>query len=238
MDLKTNMTMHMLKQKVEGERRKVNRRPEVYITVQEFVLQDDGAIAFSPQEFSLSGLRVHAFVEIIGTQRQIAKELGQEAAARLLKRAGSWFGRKKKKTNETRDAREKATLVGKQSSPAASGGDAGEVQQEDDDDEHEVVQTCVVELTLRMSKQAQDEKVKVKISDLSVGENTFTSTKVAQKALGNPRIRTMIEAGISKVVMHAFTKKLRKARTKVWDAAYRKVCCCFSRCAKTSTISN
>jgi hypothetical protein len=218
------MSMLMLKRKMEGERRKVNSRPEVYITVREFVLRDEGSISFSTQEFSLNGLRVNALVEIVGTQKQIAKELGQEAASRLLKKASSWVSKKKDKKSSSKS--EKATLVGKKAIP-----DIEEDGPQDTGAEDEVVQTCLVELVLNVFKEASDEKVSVKISDLSVGENTFTSPATAKKALGNSRIRGMIEAGIAKVVRHSLTKKLKKAKA---QGVISKVCCCFFKCTKAS----
>ncbi|CAK0858771.1 unnamed protein product [Prorocentrum cordatum] len=228
MDVQSSMSMLMLKSKMEGERRRVNSRPEVHITVQELLLQDSGSISFSTQEFSLQGLRVRALVEIKGTQATIAKELGQEAATRLLKKASSWVPGKKKDKKASSSKSEKATLVGKKgtvevedNAAQATGGD------------DEVLQTCTVELALNVSKEPADDKVHVKIRDLSVGENTFASPATAKKALSNHRIKAMIEAGLAKVMRHSFTKKLKKAKAAhPCRSAIRKLCCCFCKRAE------
>mmetsp|Transcript_102795 Transcript_102795/g.331674 ORF Transcript_102795/g.331674 Transcript_102795/m.331674 type:complete len:223 (+) Transcript_102795:224-892(+) len=217
MDLQAGMSMRVLKQRMEGERRRVNRRPEVYLTVRELALQDDGAITFSTREFSLSGLRVHALVEITGTHAQIARDLGQEAASRLWKKA---TGLVRSKPGPAAPAGEAATLVGKRSDPAAEA-EAGQGGP--------AVQTCVVELTLSVSKEAGEERVRARIKDLEVGENTFTSKATAKRALGNARVRAMIEAGISKVVRHALSKKLNKAKAN----AFKKACGCFMKCFRS-----
>lgn len=228
MNVQSSMSLLMLKKKLEGERKKVNSRPEVHLTIQEFVLRDEGAIRFSPQEFSLSGLQVHAHVEIAGTQAQIAKELGKEAASRLLKKAASVIGKGKSKNKKKKGSKEEnSTLVGKQLSKNDTPIDSEEPLGSFDN-EAKVVQTCNVELTLSMVKQAGNEKVSVAISELVVGQNSFASPSVAKKALNNPRITSLIESGIARVV----TKKLKKAR----EGVFKTLCCFCFRCFKSSPV--
>lgn len=87
------------------------------------------------------------------------------------------------------------------------------------------MQTCDVRFSMSLKKTPEAEKVKVKITDIRVFENTFASAATAQKILDHGSIRPLIEAGLSKVVTNAFSKKLRTMKAPGGLACRRAMCC-------------
>jgi hypothetical protein len=75
--------MSSLKEGLIGTRRQMRvGKPDVFITINELLLQDDGD--FSAAQFSLKDLKVRCSVEVIGSNFEIVQELGSELALKLV----------------------------------------------------------------------------------------------------------------------------------------------------------
>mmetsp|Transcript_41321 Transcript_41321/g.95692 ORF Transcript_41321/g.95692 Transcript_41321/m.95692 type:complete len:219 (-) Transcript_41321:110-766(-) len=78
------LSLQLLREKLEGDRRRMNDRPEVWVTIVQVVFKDCPETTFSPAKFSLEGLRAHTTFEITGSSQQIIREIGDQAALKLM----------------------------------------------------------------------------------------------------------------------------------------------------------
>jgi len=81
--LDASHTMSALKGALQGNRRRVNTVPEVYVTIEDMELKDGGSIMFSPEKFSFSGLNFQTLVEVKGTVAELAGIAAAKGAAKL-----------------------------------------------------------------------------------------------------------------------------------------------------------
>eukprot|EP00746_Dinoflagellata_sp_MGD_P004259 gnl/MRDRNA2_/MRDRNA2_108213_c0_seq1.p1 gnl/MRDRNA2_/MRDRNA2_108213_c0~~gnl/MRDRNA2_/MRDRNA2_108213_c0_seq1.p1 ORF type:complete len:215 (-),score=65.18 gnl/MRDRNA2_/MRDRNA2_108213_c0_seq1:22-666(-) len=196
----TKMNVAMMKAKMEGDRRKVEDSPETFVTIEELILKDDGAVLFSPAKFTLQGIHFRVLVEMTGTAAEISKEIGQVAAMSLMDKAGL--------SDSTKDKIGSAAVTGLNAVNSGVGalkdkmgkGGKAEAAKADDSQERQV-KSFTVNLTVDMVKEFQQE-VEVKITDLS------TSFPAMKKALEQEKIRKQIEKRLSAKATQVASEKL------------------------------
>eukprot|EP00405_Crypthecodinium_cohnii_P022240 CAMPEP_0206473082 /NCGR_PEP_ID=MMETSP0324_2-20121206/32624_1 /ASSEMBLY_ACC=CAM_ASM_000836 /TAXON_ID=2866 /ORGANISM="Crypthecodinium cohnii, Strain Seligo" /LENGTH=268 /DNA_ID=CAMNT_0053947885 /DNA_START=168 /DNA_END=974 /DNA_ORIENTATION=+ len=251
------MALKLLKQRLEGVRKKVSNKPEIYIVVEElFLPPHNGSVLVGTDELLLEQLKVKAVVEIIGPRHQILAELGREAARRTLKKgiAKLKLPIKAKGWRFTRGATTSATvtnnieevhILGKSAEtlpamsseehlqvgvadPSGDSTSAGTSRSLSPSQDREVImQTCYVELSINAKQLPGEEKVKVKIKDLDVGENTFASSQGARKVLRSPKVVSLLEAAIASHLQKTLTKQVRKSRAKLLALPCFRYCRCL-----------
>lgn len=243
-DLQSSLALQTLQENIEGVQKRISRKPLMFMTVHKFELKETGSV--NVREFCLEGLRVDALLEIPGSQKQILKDVGQEAARRIMNKAKSkapfsMLG-KKRPPPEIKAApatSQNTTLIGQRQDPGSD-----EPEEEDDRPDAPKVQTAQVQMTMKITKVAGNDKLVVKIKELSVGQNTFTSQKMAKRILHAPGLRTIIESGVSKLVSKSMSKKLVKEKTRFRDKMKNRFCfvcvsmfrvlTCFTCCKRGS----
>lgn len=211
MDMQSSMALQTMQKNIEGVRKRINRKPLMFLTVQKFQLKEEGSI--NVREFCLEGLQVTGFLEIPGSQKQIMKEFGQEAARKLMNKAKEKapfriFGKR------TPQPEAKPPPVALAEKTDLDDEDISLMEQEDKPGAPKI-QTAHVQMTMKLTKAKDADKVTVKIRELTVGQNTFTSQKTAKRILSAPGARTIIEAGVSKIVSKGMSKKLGKEKNKL-----------------------
>jgi len=83
-----------LKRRIEGDRRRVLTSPEVWVTVEELYLVDDGEVYFNAFKFSLKGLKFHTLVEVKGTATELAAIAASKGTETFLTRIGVSTGKR------------------------------------------------------------------------------------------------------------------------------------------------
>jgi len=78
------ISLQELRERLQGDRRRMNERPEVWVGIEQLTFKDSPERTFRPAKFSLEGLNMHATLEITGSNQQIMKEIGAEAALKLM----------------------------------------------------------------------------------------------------------------------------------------------------------
>lgn len=85
----------VLTERLQGDRRRISERPDVWVTIEQVLLKDSPEATFCPSKFSVKGLAVHVTIEITGTNQQIMKEIGAEAALKLMDKVKVFAATKK-----------------------------------------------------------------------------------------------------------------------------------------------
>lgn len=82
------VTLSEMKRRMEGNKRRVQSKPDIYVTIDELILHDDGSMKFSPIKFTLSGLKVHCTVEVEGTASEMASLLARKGTEAAMTKVG------------------------------------------------------------------------------------------------------------------------------------------------------
>eukprot|EP00746_Dinoflagellata_sp_MGD_P164474 gnl/MRDRNA2_/MRDRNA2_93110_c0_seq1.p1 gnl/MRDRNA2_/MRDRNA2_93110_c0~~gnl/MRDRNA2_/MRDRNA2_93110_c0_seq1.p1 ORF type:complete len:202 (+),score=61.96 gnl/MRDRNA2_/MRDRNA2_93110_c0_seq1:106-711(+) len=189
----SKMTISLLKNSIEGDRKKVkDNAPETYVTIEEVMLKDEGAVTFSPAAFTLKGLHFRVLVEMVGSSSEIAKEVGAEAAKGMMNKAGLGEGAQAALGNAADKAGAGISAM-KNKMGATPQPKAGQE-----------IKSFVVKLTVDMNKDMNNDDVQVTVRDLE------TDVKAMQSALNNPTIKKHIENGISRKVSEVAQEKMAK----------------------------
>lgn len=73
----------------------MNERPEVWVTIEQVMFKESPEATFRPSKFVLEGMTMHATLEITGSNQQIMKEIGAEAALKLMDKVKVFSSSKK-----------------------------------------------------------------------------------------------------------------------------------------------
>jgi len=81
-----SVSLQVLKDRLENSRRRMRDAPQVWVVIQKFAPQDVLETTITASKFCLEGLQMRASIEISGSYQQIVKEIGAEAALKLMDR--------------------------------------------------------------------------------------------------------------------------------------------------------
>eukprot|EP00747_Dinoflagellata_sp_TGD_P136962 gnl/TRDRNA2_/TRDRNA2_175610_c1_seq1.p1 gnl/TRDRNA2_/TRDRNA2_175610_c1~~gnl/TRDRNA2_/TRDRNA2_175610_c1_seq1.p1 ORF type:complete len:324 (+),score=75.50 gnl/TRDRNA2_/TRDRNA2_175610_c1_seq1:71-973(+) len=83
--LEEYVSLTLFQMKMQGDRRKVNKRPEVWVTILKVVLTEGSAFEFNATAFAMEDVKFNLLVEIKGSPAEIAEQLTEELAAQTGK---------------------------------------------------------------------------------------------------------------------------------------------------------
>eukprot|EP00747_Dinoflagellata_sp_TGD_P136964 gnl/TRDRNA2_/TRDRNA2_175610_c1_seq5.p1 gnl/TRDRNA2_/TRDRNA2_175610_c1~~gnl/TRDRNA2_/TRDRNA2_175610_c1_seq5.p1 ORF type:complete len:298 (+),score=72.11 gnl/TRDRNA2_/TRDRNA2_175610_c1_seq5:71-895(+) len=229
--LEEYVSLTLFQMKMQGDRRKVNKRPEVWVTILKVVLTEGSAFEFNATAFAMEDVKFNLLVEIKGSPAEIAEQLTEELAAQtgkgvkklwagLLGQApppdddvednvwnccGGRFGREARdvaKANGGEAPAPEAMKAQEEAAPVASEGNG----QPQDNREHTEFE---VDMKVNMKKIAGVEKIKVDISDLD------TDVEAVKFLLDNPLIRQMIQEEVSRKAAEVASEKMHSGVEKM-----------------------
>jgi len=177
-------TLGELKKKLQGDRRRVNRVPEVYVTIEDMELKDGGSIKFSPEKFSFSGLNFQTLIEVKGTAAELAGIAAAKGAAKL--------GLPEKVSSVGVKAGEKISAA-----VAGVAGLAGKAAPKDE-------RSFRIGVTVDMVKEFGVEKVDVTIKDFTTQVSAFNKLLHVDKA------REFVEEALSQKASEVASKMGKK----------------------------
>mmetsp|Transcript_6129 Transcript_6129/g.11311 ORF Transcript_6129/g.11311 Transcript_6129/m.11311 type:complete len:237 (-) Transcript_6129:39-749(-) len=208
----TQMSFKLLKEKMEGQRRQMRSKPDVFVTINEMTMKEGGQITFSPQKFTLKGLTADCTVEIIGSNAQIVQELGSEMALRLMEKvsigpnsrtASELTGRV---GNAAADAKKKVLGEGtslinvkEREHPTTD-----RLSGSGDWDKGQETKRFAVIVTFSMSKDIGEEEVAVKIDDID------TTVKSVRSALRSENVKRYVQEILSAKASEVVTRKAKQ----------------------------
>eukprot|EP00929_Paragymnodinium_shiwhaense_P038687 TRINITY_DN20415_c0_g1_i1.p2 TRINITY_DN20415_c0_g1~~TRINITY_DN20415_c0_g1_i1.p2 ORF type:complete len:202 (+),score=71.83 TRINITY_DN20415_c0_g1_i1:89-694(+) len=189
----TGVTLAEMKKKIEDKGKiKVKSVPETYVTVEELVVKDGGAITFAPNKFKLQNIEFQNFIEITGSKSEIVKQVAADQAGKAMDKAG------------VTDAASKAmgmmsgVMGGGGSSPS---GPSGEVQ------------SFKLAVTVDLERVIGEETVRVTVKD-------FKSDMSAVTALFSvDAVKKFLEDAISKKATEVATRMQNDRIAKVTGGA-------------------
>jgi len=181
--LDMSQTMGELKKKLQGDKRRVNREPEVYVTIEDMELKDGGSIKFSPEKFTFNGLNFQTLIEVKGTAAELAGIAASKGAAKL-------------------GLPEKVSSAGVKAGAKVSGAIAGVASMAGKAQKDE--RSFRIGVTVDMTKEFGDEKVQVKVKDFTTEVSAFN------KLLHSDRVRDFVEEAISQKASEAASRMAKK----------------------------
>jgi len=199
-----------LKQGLEGVRRKMKDHPELWLTIKELDLKDDGNASFNSTKFCFEGVRVRADIELVGSTAEIVAEIGPQAALKLLDMVGVSTASKGElagKEFSSGSQKQKQKLVSNSTSlievkerhaPSTNrvGGGSGTWTGGSEHKSFEVL------ITVNMFRELGEGDVGIEIKGLG------TSFTAAQAALENESTRKNIEIALSKMATEVIKTKI------------------------------
>jgi len=186
--------------------------PELWVTIKELILKDNGDMAFTATKFCLQGLRVRVNVELIGPTAEIVEEIGSQAALKLLDKVGvssAGMGEFAGKEFSSRGSSKQKlvpnsiSLIEVKERPVPTtnrvGGGSGKWT---GGSEHKSFEVLV---TMNMARElGDDEEVVVEVNDFD------TSYAPAKATLENQTIRKNIETALSSKATEVINSKINK----------------------------
>lgn len=198
----TRVTLHELKKRLEGDRRRVQQSPEVYVTIEQLVAKDGAAVSFSPHQFSLQDIEFHVFIEVIGT----AAELAQLALSTAAGKAAD----KCKLDGELREKATHAAVAGMRAFSAGVHMLESAVEKIAPKEPAKDARSFRVIVTVNLQKDFGADQVVVTLRDFKTGVNAFETILSSNRVL-----RTAIETAISQKASEVATRLAKEKVARV-----------------------
>lgn len=214
-----------MKVAVEGKTTRVNRSPQVFVTIVSLNMKEGGDINFSTEKFEFTNMEFVMLIDVRGTNTELAAIAAGKAFGTIEQKTGSAAstvglgGFASKAAQLTKEAASKAAKVGKVGANMVGKAKHqvdGVLHLTEDDDHakpddkmpsHKVQITCTVD----MLKEFDDDDVSVTVKDFK------TENSVINRVMSQNLARGFIEAAISRKVSMAFTKKSKEVKQKMED---------------------
>lgn len=169
----TAVSMQSLKSGLEHDRRNTKARPEVWVTINKVILGNEEHRTINPGSFSLRCLHTHVTVEIMGSNEQVVREIGSEAALRLMERVSVQLGGGRLGLDEStlgkkpqERAQDAVSKPRPQDKPDRVGAGAGTW------DKGTETKSFDLHVTVKISKEVGDDEITVEVLELRNDDGT------------------------------------------------------------------